>query len=304
MTASPLLEIEGLVVRPAGGLPGRAQLVRGIDLVVHRGEAVGIVGESGSGKSLTCRSVLGIIPSGLEARADRLEFDGIDLAALAEGGRRRGAGRREERGWADVRGRRIGAVFQDPGSYLNPSITVGRQLAEVLRVRLGRTRRAAREETIGLLARLGLRDPARVATRYPHELSGGMLQRVLLAIALAEGPDLLIADEPTTALDATVQAEVLDVLADLRERQGLALLFVSHDLAVVAQVCDRIAVMQRGLIVEEGRTRDVLDSPQHPYTRALIAAHAQYALPGVVGGAGAGAHDGSAHTPQREAARV
>lgn len=288
MSAPPLLQLEGLVVRSAAGSPDRAPLVRGIDLVVHRGEAVGIVGESGSGKSLTCRSVLGIVPPGLEARADRLVFDGIDLAALTESGRRRG------RSWSEVRGRRIGAVFQDPGSYLNPSITVGRQLAEVLRVKLGRRRRAAREEAVALLAGLGLHDPARIATRYPHELSGGMLQRVLLAVALAEGPDLLIADEPTTALDATVQAEVLDVLADLRDRTGLALLFVSHDLAVVAQVCDRIAVMRHGRIVEEGPTRDVLSAPRHPYTRSLIAAHRQYALPGA----------GATHTAEREAARV
>ena len=263
-TAAPLLEIAGLTITAPG--TARTRLVNEATVVVHRGESVGIVGESGSGKSLTCRAALGIVPRALDVEADRLTFDGIDLAALTE------------RQWRDVRGTRVAAVFQDPASYLNPSMTVGRQVAEVLRVKLRRGRRAARTETVELLQRLGLRDPARVATRYPHELSGGMLQRVLLAIALAEGPDLLIADEPTTALDATVQAEVLDVLSELRQAQGLSLLFVSHDLAVVAQVCDRIVVMRGGVIVEEGRTADVLAAPAHPYTRSLIEAHRQYGI--------------------------
>lgn len=257
----PLLEISDLRISS-----GRTALVGGVDLVVHRGESVGIVGESGSGKSLTCRSVLGIVPDALEVRAARLRFDGIDLLTL------------DERRWRPVRGGRIGAVFQDPASYLNPSIPVGRQLAEVLRVKLGRTRAQAKAEAIAALDRQGLRDPAQVATRYPHELSGGMLQRVLIALAIVEQPDLLIADEPTTALDGAVQAEVLDVLAELRRDTGLALLFVSHDLAVVAQVCDRILVMRHGVVVEEGATRDVLSDPRHPYTRSLLAAHREYGL--------------------------
>lgn len=262
MTApSPLLEIEGLRIRSGG-----STLVDGVALTVVRGESVGIVGESGSGKSLTCRAALGIVPESLGVTADRLAFDGIDLAELSE------------RQWRGIRGSRIGAVFQDPASYLNPSLTVGRQLAEVLRVKLKRSRRAAKAETVAVLDKLGLHDPARVATRYPHELSGGMLQRVLIALAIIESPDLLIADEPTTALDATVQAEVLDVLADLRRDSGLALLFVSHDLAVVAQVCDRILVMRHGVVVESGAVSDVLTAPQHPYTRSLIAAHREYGL--------------------------
>lgn len=257
----PLLQIEGLRIRSAD-----ADLVAGVSLTVRRGESVGIVGESGSGKSLTCRAALGIVPETLEVTAERLTFDGVELDALTE------------RRWRGIRGSRIGAVFQDPASYLNPSLTVGRQLAEVLRVKLGRSRRAARAESVALLDRLGLRDPARVATRYPHELSGGMLQRVLIAMAIIESPDLLIADEPTTALDATVQAEVLDVLADLRRESALALLFVSHDLAVVAQVCDRILVMRHGVVVEEGAVAEVLTAPQHPYTRSLIGAHREYGL--------------------------
>ncbi len=260
-TSSPLLDIAGLRISSSA-----AALVRGVDLSVRRDESVGIVGESGSGKSLTCRAALGIVPDALHVSADRLVFDGRDLTSLTE------------RQWRDVRGSRISAVFQDPASYLNPSLTVGRQVAEVLRIKLGRSRRAARREAVDLLDSLGLRDPARVATRYPHELSGGMLQRVLIALAIAEQPDLLIADEPTTALDATVQAEVLDVLADLRRDRGLTLLFVSHDLAVVAQVCERIVVMRHGLVVEQGRTADVLAAPSHPYTRSLLDAHREYGL--------------------------
>lgn len=258
---APLLEIEDLRIATP-----RASLVDGVSLRVGRGEAVGIVGESGSGKSLTCRAALGVVPAPLTVTADRLALEGTDLSVLSP------------RAWRRVRGTRVGAVFQDPASYLNPAVPVGRQLAEVLRVKVGRPRARAHREAVEALARLGLHDPARVATRYPHELSGGMLQRVLIAIALAESPDLLIADEPTTALDATVQAEVLDVLADLRRERGLALLFVSHDLAVVAQVCERIVVMRHGRIVEEGATASVLAAPQHPYTRSLLDAHREYGL--------------------------
>ncbi|MET0734421.1 MAG: ABC transporter ATP-binding protein [Microbacterium sp.] len=259
--ASPLLEISGLRITSAAGA-----VVDDVSLTIGRGESVGIVGESGSGKSLTCRAALGIVPENLRVTAERLAFDGQELQTLTE------------RDWRRVRGSRIGAVFQDPASYLNPSIPVGRQIAEVLRVKLGRSRRAAKSEAVEALARLGLRDPLRVATRYPHELSGGMLQRVLIALAIVETPDLLIADEPTTALDATVQAEVLDVLADLRRETGLALLFVSHDLAVVAQICDRILVMRDGRIQEQGSAADVLGGAQHPYTRSLLDAHHEYGL--------------------------
>ena len=261
MTSTPLLRIESLRIAA-----GSTALVDDVSLTVRRGESVGIVGESGSGKSLTCRAALGIVPEGLDVQATGLEFDGRPLADLTE------------REWRRVRGTRIAAVFQDPASYLNPSLTVGRQLSEVLRVKAGRPRRAARAESIELFARLGLQDPERVYASRPHELSGGMLQRILIAIAIAEGPDLLIADEPTTALDVTVQAEVLDVLDDLRRERGLALLYVSHDLAVVAQVCDRIVVMRRGRVVEEGAATDVLAAPRHPYTRSLLEAHHEYGL--------------------------
>jgi ABC-type glutathione transport system ATPase component len=261
-----LLQVTNLSVTAAG-----TDLVRGVDLAVPRGGSLGIVGESGSGKSLTCRSILGILPPGCAHGPDtRVTFDGVDLV---DRGRPL-----DRRGWLPYRGTRISAVFQDPGSYLNPSITVGRQLAEVLRVRVGLARRAARERAVELFEQMGLRDPTAVYRQYPFELSGGMLQRVLIAVAICGDPDLLIADEATTALDVTVQAEVLDLLADLRDRTGLALVLVSHDLAVVAQVCDEVVVMRDGIVLERGRPADVLRDPQHAYTRLLVDSHARFGV--------------------------
>ncbi|MGP3534572.1 ABC transporter ATP-binding protein [Microbacterium sp. RD1] len=266
----PLVRIEGLRLAAAGG---RREVVHGIDLEVHRGETVGIVGESGSGKTLACRSLLGILPHGITRTAGSLTFDGLDLTTL------------RERDWRRVRGSRISAVFQDPASYLNPSIRVGRQLDEVFRVRLGHSRAGARRASIAALERLGLVDPARVYAQYPHELSGGMLQRVLLAIALAAEPELLLADEATTALDVTVQAEVLDLLAELRQAGGLTVVLVSHDLAVVSQVCDYVYVLREGVVVEEGATAGILRTPAHPYTRSLRDSHLRYGIERLSGGA-------------------
>ncbi|MFC5947349.1 ABC transporter ATP-binding protein [Pseudonocardia lutea] len=262
----PLLEIRNLAVSLG---PGHLDepLVSGVDLALPRGGTLGIVGESGSGKSLTCRSVLGILPPELHTGPDTsIRFDGVELTEL------------DATGWLPYRADRIGAVFQDPGSYLDPSVPVGRQLAEVLRVRGGLHKREARDRALELFTEVGLREPARVAGQYPFELSGGMLQRVLIAIAICRDPDLLIADEATTALDVTVQAEVLDLLADLRERHGLALVLVSHDLAVVAQVCEEVVVMRSGRIVERGAAEQVLRAPQHEYTRSLVEAHARFGI--------------------------
>ncbi|SDE53755.1 ABC transporter ATP-binding protein [Pseudonocardia oroxyli] len=240
-------------------------LVSGVDLTLERGGTLGVVGESGSGKSLTCRSVLGILPPELRTGAETsIRFDGVELTGL------------DAAGWLPYRADRIGAVFQDPGSYLDPSERVGRQLAEVLRVRGGLGRRAARDRARELFAEVGLH--ASTVDQYPYELSGGMQQRVLIAIAVSREPDLLIADEATTALDVTVQAEVLDLLADLRERHGLALVLVSHDLAVVAQVCEEVVVMRHGRVVERGTAAQVLRAPEHPYTRSLVAAHARFGI--------------------------
>jgi ABC-type glutathione transport system ATPase component len=241
-------------------------VVHGFDLDLGRGRSIGIVGESGSGKTLTCRAALGILPRRFTVAAGTIELLGRDIAGLSQ------------REWTDLRGSAISAVFQDPASYLNPSIQVGPQIAEVIRVKKRLGWRAAKQRAIELLTAVQLRDPGLVYGRYTYELSGGMLQRVLIAAAIAADPQILIADEATTALDVTVQAEILDLLSDLRERTGLALVVVSHDLAVVAQVCDEVLVLHEGEVVERGKTTEVLYHPQHEYTRLLIAEHEQYGL--------------------------
>lgn len=267
-TERPLLSVSGLRLT----VDGDTEVVHGVSFDVPRGSSLGIVGESGSGKSLTCRAILGILPPGAEVTAGSIAFDGIDLLD------------RTPRQWQGLHGTRLSAVFQDPASYLNPSISVGRQLAEVLRVKSGLSRREARARAVELFASMGLRRPAEVFHQFPFELSGGMLQRVLIAIAVSGDPDLLIADEATTALDATVQAEVLDILEDLRESRQLTLVLVSHDLAVVAQMCDRVIVLKDGEIVEAGETSSVLRSPQHPYTRLLVKNHLEYGVERFIGG--------------------
>lgn len=252
------LEVSGLQVSVGDDLVA----VQDVSFEIGRGESVGLVGESGSGKTLTCRAVLGLLPATGHVDRGRVVLgDGADAVELT--GARRGT-------WDRVRGLRLGAVFQDPASYLNPSLTVGHQLAEQLRVKRGLSRSAAKERTIELFTEVGLRDPAAVFHQYPFQLSGGMLQRVLIAIAVSCEPELLIADEATTALDVVVQAEILKLLRRLRETHGLSLLLVTHDLAVVAETCERILVMYGGQIVESGPTDQVLGDPQHPYTQALM----------------------------------
>jgi ABC-type glutathione transport system ATPase component len=242
------------------------EIVHGISFELAPGQVVGIVGESGSGKTLTCRAVLGILPDQLAVSGGSIRLGGRDLADLSG------------KQWTELRGSTISAVFQDPASYLNPSIQVGPQIAEVIRVKKKVRRREARDRALELLRSVRLRQPESVYGQYTYELSGGMLQRVLIAAAIAADPQVLIADEATTALDVTVQAEILDLLADLRERTGLAQVIVAHDLAVVAQVCDEVLVMRQGDVVEHGTTADVLYRPQHEYTQLLIAEHEQYGL--------------------------
>ncbi|GAA3388143.1 ABC transporter ATP-binding protein [Cryptosporangium minutisporangium] len=241
-------------------------IVHGVSFELTPGRVVGIVGESGSGKTLTCRATLGILPERLVVSGGSIEIDGRDIAGLSAAD------------WTRLRGSTISAVFQDPASYLNPSMRVGAQIAEVIKVKKGLSKRAARRRAIDLLAAVHIRNPALVYEQYTYELSGGMLQRVLIAAAIAADPTVLIADEATTALDVIVQAEILDLLADLRERTGLALLVVSHDLAVIAQICDEVLVMRHGEVVERGSTSEVLHHPQHEYTRLLISEHDQYGL--------------------------
>ncbi|MGA5623683.1 ABC transporter ATP-binding protein [Streptomyces cellulosae] len=245
---------------------GDREMVHGVSFELTPGKVVGIVGESGSGKTLTCRAALGILPEHFEISAGSVTIDGTDIATLTP------------RQWTRLRGSTISAVFQDPASYLNPSLRVGAQIAEVLRVKTGLKRRDARRRALELLEAVRLRDPELVYGQYTFGLSGGMLQRVLIAAAIAAGPRILIADEATTALDVTVQAEILDLLADLRESTGLALVVVSHDLAVVAQLCDEVLVMRQGEVVEQGPTRAVLDAPRHAYTRLLVDEHESYGL--------------------------
>jgi ABC-type glutathione transport system ATPase component len=242
------------------------ELVKGVSFSLHRRQTLGIVGESGSGKTLTCRAVLGILPKSTE-----LSNGTVDIL-----GRRTADFTKED--WRECRGSVISAVFQDPGSYLNPSIRLGKQVDEVLRVKKGLSRKQAKQETLRLFASMHLREPELVYGQYAHELSGGMLQRVLIATAIALGPDILIADEATTSLDVTVQAEILDLLVELKEREGLALVIVSHDLAVVAQLCSEVLVMKSGEVVEHGPADEVLHSPQHEYTKLLIAEHERYGL--------------------------
>ena len=232
---------------------------------LQRGDAVGLVGESGCGKTLTCLAILGVLPQGARRNAGQIRVDGVELPA---------SGRGED--WRRVRGRKLAMVFQEPGAALNPVLRIGTQMNEVLRRkdldgdRLGR--REARRKGIEWLERVALPDAARRWQSYPNELSGGQLQRVMLAMALAAGADLLVADEPTTALDVTVQAQILDLLAALRRELGLALLLITHDLAVVSQTCDSVAIMDAGRIVERGAAADLFSRPSHPVTRRLLAA--------------------------------
>jgi ABC-type dipeptide/oligopeptide/nickel transport system ATPase component len=243
-----------------------APVVSHLSFVVQPGQALGIVGESGSGKTITCRALLGILPELFEITDGSISILGRDTAPL------------DRREWTALRGSVVSAVFQDPASYLDPSIPVGKQVAEVLRVKVGLSRRLAKQRALELLEAMRIRDPEYVYLQYPYELSGGMLQRILIAAAVASEPRVLIADEATTALDVTVQAEILDLLTDLKDRLGLALIVVSHDLAVVAQLCSDVVVMRSGEIVEQGATEQILFSPQHEYTRMLVNEHHRFGL--------------------------
>ncbi|WP_460773079.1 ABC transporter ATP-binding protein [Microbacterium sp. GXF7504] len=261
-TTEPMLRLTSLSVHLPAGERESVHAVKDVTLTVHRGERVGIVGESGSGKSVTARSIAGLLPTSPRVRVEgSLRFDGAEMVGAPP------------RAWREVRSRRVGMVFQDPLTYLNPTKRIGRQVAESVRAS-GRVRERAQVETEVLrsLVLAGLDDAKGVAAKFPHELSGGMRQRVLIAIAVAKRPELLIADEPTTALDATVQAVVLRGLDDTVRTLGTSLLLVSHDLAVVAQMTDRLYVMYGGRVLEAGPTRAVLDDPRHPYTQALLRA--------------------------------
>jgi peptide/nickel transport system ATP-binding protein len=263
-----LLEVEGLSVEFATPA-GRLRPVDDVSFTIGEGEVLGLVGESGSGKTMVCRSLLGLLP-GERARVvgGRVLFAGRDL---------RDFGEKEMR---TLRGRRLAMIFQNPSTHLDPLMTVGRQVAEPLIYHEGLSARAARMKAIDLLRQVGIPDPARNVDAHPHRFSGGMRQRVMIAAAVACQPRLLIADEPTTALDVTVQAQILRLLLDLRDRTGLAILLVSHDLGVIASTCDRVAVMYAGRMMEQAPKAELLKRPLHPYTAGLIGSRPSAAVGG------------------------
>jgi oligopeptide/dipeptide ABC transporter ATP-binding protein len=274
-----LLAVRGLTVAFEWG--GRTvPVVNDVSFTLARGETLGLVGESGSGKTLTALSLLRLVPPPGRIAAGRVEFDGRDLMSL------------DEQDMRQVRGARIGLVFQEPTTALDPVFTIGDQIAETLVAHGRGSWREARARAVELLAAVRVPDPARRAGDYPHQLSGGLRQRALIATALACGPSLLVADEPTTALDVTIQAEILDLLSDLTTRFELALLLVTHDLGVVAQRADRVAVMYAGRIVEQAPVRTLFREPKHPYTQGLLAS-----IPGGPAGTRLRAIDGSVPAP-------
>ncbi|MDI1344546.1 MAG: ABC transporter ATP-binding protein [Pseudolabrys sp.] len=254
-----VLEIDNLTVEfPSAGAPLRA--VDGVSLRVEHGEVLGIVGESGSGKSVSMLALMGLIPYPGSFHADRMAFDGHDLLSLPDNERRK------------LTGKDMAMIFQEPATSLNPSFTVGFQIVETLRVHMKMDRKQAHRRAIELLEQVGIPAPESRLDAYPHQLSGGMNQRVMIAMAIACNPKLLIADEPTTALDVTIQAQILDLLLSLQREYGMALVLITHNMSVVANVAQRVMVMYCGQVMEERPARELFTSPQHPYTAALLAA--------------------------------
>jgi len=248
-----LVRIDGLHVAF-----GEREVVRGVDLRIAPGEVVGLVGESGSGKSMSALALMRLLPMGGRISSGRIEFKGQDLTAMPQ------------RAFNALRGSQIGMIFQDPLSALNPAISIGRQLTDTIRAHQDLSRAAALSRAEELLALVGIPYPKQRLLAYPHELSGGMRQRVMIALAVSCNPSLLIADEPTTALDVTVQAQVMDLLDRIRAEFGIAILFISHNLELVAEISSRVIVMYAGRVVETGEVHDLFAAPRHPYTRQLL----------------------------------
>jgi oligopeptide/dipeptide ABC transporter ATP-binding protein len=255
--AGPVLELCDLHVQ-ISARHGVVRAVDGVSFEVPRGGAIGLVGESGSGKSMTLRAILGVLPPEARATSGQILLDGVDLLQLGSAGVNR------------LRGSKIAMIFQEPMSALNPVMRVGWQIAEGPQVHLGLSRAQAAQRALELMRRVGIPDPERRFRAYPHEFSGGMRQRVMIAIALSCDPEIILCDEPTTALDVTIQDQILRLLAGLCRESGVSLVFVTHDLPVVAQLCQDVAVMYGGQLVERGPVRDVLLNPRHPYTLGLV----------------------------------
>lgn len=255
----PLLEVKNLRIN-FKTYAGLVQAVRGVDFTLAKGETLAIVGESGSGKSVTSNALMRLIPQPAGRYEDgQILFEGKDLLKLSE------------REMESIRGNEIAMIFQDPMTALNPTMRVGKQIMEVILThKKGVSKEAAKQRAIELLAEVGIPDPERRFKQYPHEFSGGMRQRVIIAIALAAEPKILIADEPTTALDVTIQAQILELMKKIQEKNGNAIIFITHDLGVVANVADRVAVMYAGQIVEYGSSHDIFYNPKHPYTWGLL----------------------------------
>ena len=270
--ARPALAVEGLRVE----FPGEHGVVRAATNVcfsVMRGQTLGVVGESGCGKSITLRALCGLVPPPGRMMDGSVELEGSVYRSARE--------------LACLRGEKLSMIFQDPASSLNPVLTVGSQVSEVLRVKLGHSRKAAKAEAIELLGHVGIPEPARRMGSYPHELSGGMRQRVMIAMAIACRPRVLLADEPTTALDVTTQEQILRLLLRLQDESGMSIILVTHDLGVVEEVCDEVAVMYAGYVVERGSVEEIARAARHPYTRGLIGAMPQIdakAMPEVIAG--------------------
>ncbi|MBJ6125281.1 ABC transporter ATP-binding protein [Microvirga splendida] len=273
-----LVEIENLSVEfPTQG--GIMRAVDGVSLTLEEGEVLGVVGESGSGKSVTMLALMGLIPFPGRVRADKLAFNGRDLLTISDKDRRK------------LTGKDVAMIFQEPTTSLNPSFTIGFQLTETLRLHEGMDRKAAERRAVELLGQVGIPSPESRLSAYPHQLSGGMNQRVMIAMAIACNPKLLIADEPTTALDVTIQAQILDLLISLQKERNMGLVMITHNMGVVADTAQRVMVMYAGQIMEERSAADLFASPQHPYTAALLAALPERSeggrlatIPGVVPG--------------------
>ena len=270
----PILSVKNLQIS-FKTFAGEVQAIRGVSFDLHKGETLAIVGESGSGKTVTTRSIMGLLSKNAMIKSGEILFNGDNLLQY------------KERQMRDIRGTQIAMIFQDPMTSLNPTLTIGQQIMEILTKQRGMSKSEAIEETIELLTLCGIRDPEARLKQYPHQFSGGQRQRIVIAIALAGDPEILIADEPTTALDVTIQAQIIELLEEIQRQKDMSIIFITHDLGVVANVADRVAVMYAGKIVEIGGVDDIYYHPQHPYTWGLLSAMPTpdqkgelYAIPG------------------------